>query len=286
MESPKPIRRTPPKNLGLLELIRAKREWDWKSSIEELKKGFRGWHQRGFLPHFDAPDVTQFVTFQLHDSFPVARRAEFEAILKESDDSVKRRKLEAWLDRGHGECWLRRRGVAEIIEKILLEADGRDYLMQAWVVMPNHIHHVVEVWDVPLVKLINSWKGKSSRVANLLLRRSGKFWQEDYYDTLVRDEAHLKRAVRYTEQNPVKAFLTKAARDWPWSSASHRRAAFMPLQRAKFGRPLEISDAPSGRTVKRPEGRAPMRRARASARFSVRIGDGVGRFLRVLVCVR
>src|SRR5206468_3812795 len=133
------------------------------------------------------------------------------------------------------------------------------YWMQAWVVMPNHVHLVLDVWDVPLVKLINGWKGKSSRLVNALLRRSGKFWQEDYYDTLVRDEAHLKRAVRYTEQNPVKAFLTKAARDWPWSSASHRRAAFMPLQRAKFGRPLEISDAPSGRTVKRPEGRAPMR---------------------------
>ena len=58
---------------------------------------------------------------------------------------------------------------------------------------------------MPLVKLINGWKGKSSREANKLLRRRGAFWQEDYYDTLVRDEAHLKRAVRYTEQNPVKA---------------------------------------------------------------------------------
>ena len=124
-----------------------------------IEKGFRGWHQRGYLPHFDAPGVTQFVTFQLHDSFPVTRRAEFEAILKEADDSVKRRKLEAWLDRGHGECWLRRRDVAELVEKILLEADGRDYRMQAWVVMPNHVHLVVDVWNVPLVKLINGWKG-------------------------------------------------------------------------------------------------------------------------------
>ena len=88
MEPPKlkPIRRTLPKNVGLLELIRAKRERSWKPSIEELKKGFHGWHQRGYLPHFDAPGVTQFVTFQLHDSFPVTRRAEFEVILKEPDD--------------------------------------------------------------------------------------------------------------------------------------------------------------------------------------------------------
>ncbi len=222
MELPTPIRRKPPTNVGLLELIRAKREWNWQPSVTESKAGFRGWHQRGYLPHFDAPGVTQFVTFQLHDSFPVTRRGEFEAILKEPDGSAKRQKLEAWLDRGHGECWLRRRDVAELVEQVLLQADGHDFHMQAWVVMPNHVHLVVDVWDVPLVKMINGWKGRSSRLANVHLNRSGKFWQEDYYDTLIREEAHLKRAIRYTEQNPVKAFLTKAARDWPRSSARHR----------------------------------------------------------------
>jgi len=222
MKSPKPIRRMPPKNPGLLELIRARRECHWKPSSDELKKGFRGWHQHGYLPHFDAPGVTQLVTFQLHDSFPVTRRAEFEAILKESDDSTKRRNLEVWLDRGHGECWLRRPSVAKLVERTLLAADGSDYQLQAWVVMPNHIHLVVDVWDVPLVRPINGWKGRSSREANKLLSRSGTFWQEDYYDTLIRDEAHLRSAIRYTEQNPVKACLAKAARDWQWSSARRR----------------------------------------------------------------
>jgi putative DNA methylase len=152
----------------------------------------------------------------------VTRRLEFEVILKGPDDSVKRRQLEAWLDRGHGECWLRQREVAEVVEQFLLAADGRDYQMQAWVIMPNHIHLVVDVWDVPLAKLINHWKGKSSRLANQLLRRGGKFWQADYYDIVVRDEAHLQRAIRYTEQNPVKAFLAQTAREWPWSSACQR----------------------------------------------------------------
>ncbi|MGB8369801.1 MAG: transposase [Limisphaerales bacterium] len=222
MESSKPKRHALPKNPGLLTLIRAKREGSWKPSAEELKHGFRGWHQRGYLPHFDAPGVTQFITFQLHDSFPITRRAEFEATPNEPDNSAKRRKLEAWLDRGHGECWLRRRDVAELVEKTLLEGDGREYRMQGWVVMPNHVHLVVDVRDVPLVKLINGWKGKSSREANKLLGRRGAFWKEDYYDTLIRDEAHLKRAIRYTEQNPVKAYLARTAREWPWSSAGKR----------------------------------------------------------------
>ena len=54
------------------------------------------------------------------------------------------------------------------------------------------------------------------------MHRGGQFWQTDYFDTVIRDEAHLKRAIRYTEQNPVKAFLAKAQRDWPWCSAGHR----------------------------------------------------------------
>jgi REP element-mobilizing transposase RayT len=143
-------------------------------------------------------------------------------VLREADQSAKRRKLEAWLDRGQGECWLRQQEVAELVEQVLLEADKRDYQMQAWVVMPNHVHLVVDVWDLPLARLTGGWKGKSSRPANLLLCRRGKFWQEDYYDTLIRDEAHLKRTIRYTEQNPVKAFLAKAAREWPWCSIRHR----------------------------------------------------------------
>jgi hypothetical protein len=40
----------------------------------------------------------------LHDAFPVTRHREWEGILNEPDDWQRRRKLEAWLDRGHGEC--------------------------------------------------------------------------------------------------------------------------------------------------------------------------------------
>lgn len=222
MEQQQKIHNGPPKNPGLLKLIRAKTEGNWKPSIEELKKGFRGWHQRGYLPHFDAPGITQFVTFQLHDSFPVSRHAEWKTILGEPDNSAKRRKLEAWLDRGYGKCWLRDVAVAEVVERILLEADGRDYRMAAWSVMPNHVHLVVDIWAVPLGKLIDGWKGKSARLSNVFLGRSGKFWQEDYYDTAIRDDSHLNRAIRYTEQNSVKAFLVKTAREWSRSSAYHR----------------------------------------------------------------
>jgi REP element-mobilizing transposase RayT len=153
---------------------------------------------------------------------PHAVRREWEGILKEAEDSQRRRKLEAWLDRGHGECWLRRAKIAALVEEKLRERDGEAYRLQAWVVMPNHVHLVVDVWATPLSKLLNFWKGASARAANLALRRSGRFWERECFDTLIRDRAHLKRAVRYTENNPVKAAFVPERKDWRWASARQR----------------------------------------------------------------
>jgi len=59
-------------------LIEGKRKWH-----RPERSSFLGWHERGYLPHFDASYVTQFVTFMLRDAFPVARRPEWEGILTE-----------------------------------------------------------------------------------------------------------------------------------------------------------------------------------------------------------
>jgi hypothetical protein len=36
----------------------------------------KGWHSRGYLPHFDSPETVQFVAFGLGDSLPLAVVAE------------------------------------------------------------------------------------------------------------------------------------------------------------------------------------------------------------------
>ena len=211
-----------PCNAGLLELIRSRRESHWKPSPKELQKGFRGWHQRGYLPHFDAPDVIQLVTFMLSDAFPIQRRIEWEAVLHEPDSSLRRRKLEAWLDRGYGECWLGREPIAALVQRVLLQGNQRDYGLVAWCIMANHVHVIVSVWTVSLSHLVQKWKGASAVEANQILGRQGRFWQEDYFDTLVRNDRHLKQAVRYVEENPCKARLALDPRDWRWSSARVR----------------------------------------------------------------
>ncbi len=225
MNSPVPDhseRRGPPRNPGLRKLIEAKREWHYRLDAEAEERGFLGWHERGYLPHFDAPNITQFVTFMLRDAFPASRRREWEPILQERDESLRKRKLEAWLDRGLGECWLRRPEVAGQVEQILRAEDGQAYRLRAWTLMPNHVHIVVDVWQTPLARLLHLWKGRSSHAANQLLQRRGTFWEREYFDTLIKDKAHLRKAIRYTEANPMKAGLVRDPREWMWGSARRR----------------------------------------------------------------
>ena len=70
--------------------------------------------------------------------------------------------------------------------------------------------------DHTLAGIVHGWKSYTAKEANRLLRRTGVFWQREYYDHLVQDEAEFRRVVRYVLENPVKAGL----RDWPWVSTA------------------------------------------------------------------
>jgi putative transposase len=212
----------PPFNPELYKMVRGKQTWAEPSDEEAKAKGFRGWHQRGYLPHHDVPVVRQFVTLRLVDAMPASRRGEWEALLRIEDNRQRRTKLEEYLDRGLGECWLRQPRIAAIVEGAFRFFEGERYRLRAWVVMPNHAHVLVEVSQTPLAELLHSWKGFSAREANKLLGRTVAFWEREYWDTKMRHDEQERKAVRYIEANPVKAGLTAEAKEWAWSSARFR----------------------------------------------------------------
>ena len=115
-QTPKSSRPGPPHNPGVRELVEGKRRWSSPPKSEDAKRGFRGWNERGYLPHRDEPGLTQFVTFRLADSFPEALRSEWEHLLKIEDDQLRRAELESYLDKGRGECHLRRLEIAKFVE--------------------------------------------------------------------------------------------------------------------------------------------------------------------------
>jgi REP element-mobilizing transposase RayT len=244
---------TPPKSKRehLRRLVAGKNEWDEPLSAEAKAKGFRGWHERGYLPHCDKPGLTQFITFRLWDSMPVSRRGEWEHLLTIAERSnaprtangtrsiaspdekarmqarqnaarEQRIKLEDYLDRGLGDCFLRDPQIAALMENALRFHHGSRFDLLAWVVMPNHVHALIRVGYTPLSDIIQNWKSIVAVKANKLLGRTGDFWQLDYWDTFMRDEAQTRKAIRYIENNPVKAKLCRAPEEWPFSSARFR----------------------------------------------------------------
>ena len=140
-----------------------------------------GWYSRGYLPHFDVPDLVQFITFRLADSIPLSALTRIEEGIKlgpqERREAERRNRLNKWLDRGYGSCWLGKPEVAACVEQALLDTDGEQCLLLGWCIMPNHVHVLAELSDdTPLSQLVKKWKGVSAVKSNRLLGRTGNFW--------------------------------------------------------------------------------------------------------------
>jgi REP element-mobilizing transposase RayT len=221
----------PPHNPDVRELVEGKRRWSSSPKLENAKRGFRGWHERGYLPHRDEPGLTQFVTFRLADSYPESLRSEWEHFLKLEDDREQRKQFEAYLDKARGECLLRRPEIAKLVEDNFRQFGGEScgpqtcgprYELRAWVLMPNHIHVLFKVGTVPMSEIVGAWKKHTGRLAHKHLGKQGAFWAEGYFDTFMRDDEHERRTIRYIENNPTKAKLVLDPKEWPWSSARLR----------------------------------------------------------------
>ena len=184
----------------------------------------RGWHSRGYLPHFDGGEILQFITIRLADSLPAHLleicRGEIEAENVEDKNAALRKRIEYYLDQGHGSCYLQNKKVAEIVKNSLLHLEGQKYNLIAWVIMPNHLHFLARLLPgTGLSSMMQVLKGFSAREANKLLTRGGAFWQADYFDRYIRNEKHFLATIAYIENNPVKANLCAAKEDWFFSSA-------------------------------------------------------------------
>ena len=211
-----------PHNPWVRELVAGKQRWSSRPRHEAGIAGFTGWHERGYLPHRDEPGLVQFVTFHTADSFPASLRSEWMALLSIEDRPEKRRRLEHYLDRGRGERPLSIPHIGRLVDEALRFYDGAKYELRAWVVMPNHVHFLFKAETEPMGKVIRSLKEFTARRANRYLGRKGQFWAADFYDTYMRNADQELRVRRYIEANPVKALLSKDAKDWPWSSARYR----------------------------------------------------------------
>lgn len=102
------------------------------------------------------------------------------------------------------------------------------FVIHAWVVLPDHLHCVIELpqgdadfakrWM--LIKMLFSRSlSKTEYRSNVRIKRRERgVWQRRYWEHLIRDEADFAAHVDYVHINPVKHGLVKQVKDWPYST--------------------------------------------------------------------
>lgn len=182
----------------------------------------RLWYSRGYLPHFDGGEIFQFITFRLADSLPKKVLDGWKIELEQNliTEIEYQRKLDKYLDNGYGECHLKDKRIAEMIEETLLLFDGKKYKLIAWILMPNHVHLLLKPNETfSLAEIMHSIKSYTSHEANRILGRKGQFWNKEYFDRFIRNYEHFIKTIAYIENNPVKAGFCAKPSDWRYSSA-------------------------------------------------------------------
>ncbi|RBP36617.1 transposase IS200 family protein [Roseimicrobium gellanilyticum] len=190
---------------------------------------------RGHLPHWDQTGATYFITWRTLDSLPLPVwnkllslraawlrthkidaqdpewRWHFEHLSKAPRLEFARlfsTNLDMELDACHGACLLRRAELARIVADSLHHFEGARYTLGDYIIMPNHVHLLVGGMERnTMLAQMKSWKRWTSREINRHVGRSGRLWQDEGFDHLVRSEAAFKRFRRYMAENPVKAKL-------------------------------------------------------------------------------
>jgi len=229
------------------------------------------------LPHWQPAGAVIFVTYHLFGSLParVAERLEAERRRLEGEPP---REGESPRDRGLREGkrmfaladraladqlrggpaqavrYLEDPRVARMVRENLAFHDGTRFRLHRFVIMPNHVHVLIEPLPVevaqaaslcldscatsemhrqaasatttapavgaywPLSRIMHGLKSYTANQANRLLERQGAFWQEESFDHWVRDAEEYGRIVAYIDANPVEAGLCERADAWVWST--------------------------------------------------------------------
>ena len=134
-----------------------------------------------------------------------------------------------------GPTWMRDARVAAKVAENIQRLDGEAYRLDAFSIMSNHAHTVFRplvsaavleeilrakdhsVGSIPaLSRIMKTIKGRSARECNLILGRTGSFWEHESFDHVIRS-GKFDKTVRYVLNNPVKIGVVQHWQDYRWN---------------------------------------------------------------------
>ena len=93
-----------------------------------------------------------------------------------------------------------------------------EFLLYAYALMPNHLHLLLEVNQVPLSQLMQNLQSRYTRNFNLKYKKWGHLFQGRYKAILCQKDSYFIELSAYIHLNPVRAGLVKRPIDYQWSS--------------------------------------------------------------------
>lgn len=192
---------------------------------------YKLYYQRN-LPQFQPFDATTFITFRLVGSLPKAVMLKLDEAVRIKEDEVNQltdptlqkqavtlaqkqlfSEWDAALDAAtESNLWLAKPEVANIVCEALQYRDQRVFCLDAYCVMPNHVHLVCSplknlTSTVTISEIMHSLKGFTGHPANKISGRQGQFWQPESYDHVIQDHDDFIDVVNYVLENPTRAGL-------------------------------------------------------------------------------
>lgn len=175
--------------------------------------------KKSHLEFWDQQGKFQCVTFHLADSIPADKRKELlnlkESFLKLNpypwDKSTEfryhnliGRQQEKLLHNGYGSCILKDIKYRNIVEDSLLFYNEEVYNLESYVIMPNHVHLLIQMNGEYLIDdYLERIKRFSATKINKLLNLNGIFWVKENYCRIIRSYEHLKTFRTYIRKNPI-----------------------------------------------------------------------------------
>jgi REP element-mobilizing transposase RayT len=93
--------------------------------------------------------------------------------------------------------------------------------MLAWVLMPEHVHWLVQLGDsVPLAAVVARLKSASGRRVNRITKHHGPLWSRAFHDRALREEEDLVSVARHMVANPIRRGLVARVGDYPFWNAT------------------------------------------------------------------
>ena len=103
-----------------------------------------------------------------------------------------------------------------------LHDNGKTIDLHAAVIMPDHVHLLftalrdAQGWTFALPEILRAIKGCSARSINKLAGRTGRVWQDESFDHVMRGDESLQETIEYIRQNPVRKGLVENPEDYQW----------------------------------------------------------------------